>query len=290
MKRSQLFTGCLVSLLILCVVALAIAVSQGPGAQLTISLELNTSMFNKTASMTPSYIGGAFLGILFSVFLSYLSSNLLDMLTEKYMGINKIFRKIVPRYRRPFIFTFTIQEISALIFTGIITGVTFALVNHSLFSSEGFLTFIFIAFVINIIHLSAHLYFAHSKRVFAEYRIWILGTIMLILTTVLFHSPFGRAGTMSIENYDKRSLGLTMFIGPLSSLLLAVGFLLLMLFSIAYSNIGVIGLKISLVSCVFSLIPVSGEGKKIFDWNKRVWAMIITPAFLFYITMLILLY
>lgn len=120
---------------------------------------------------------------------------------------------------------------------------------------------------------------ARSLGIWAEYRVWPVGIVMLLVFTLAFRSPFCVAGRSEFKcaRPTKRSVGLVSLSGPVACLLLAGVFT--MLLSLGFAQLGSLGVLVCITKATFDLIPAPPMGgKEIFDWNKIIWLMFILPS------------
>ncbi|MBS7636350.1 hypothetical protein KEJ37_03245 [Candidatus Bathyarchaeota archaeon] len=142
--------------------------------------------------------------------------------------------------------------------------------------------FVFGALVMTsfLIHELAHKFTAQKSGLWAEFRIMLFG---LILTAISIVSPLFKIispGAVVISGLtSKRKIGKISIAGPLTNILLSIGFLLVAL-SIPVSNFAyllLLGFAINAWIAFLNLIPLGIlDGFKVFLWNKIVWALAFT--------------
>ena len=128
-----------------------------------------------------------------------------------------------------------------------------------------------------ILHELAHKYVAQSYGLWAEFRVNSLG---VILTAISIVSPFKfiAPGAVVISGFaDRDRMGLTALAGPVVNIVIAVA-LLITLPVLARTSIYIAilyGAAINAFLALFNLIPFSiFDGRKVYAWNKRYWAVI----------------
>ena len=77
--------------------------------------------------------------------------------------------------------------------------------------------------------------------------------------------------------------------GTLVSLTVAILSLFLIPFGELFLLAGSMGFSLNMLACVYALLPIIPmDGKKIYDWNKRIWAAIFLPIFIVYVVVFII--
>jgi len=132
-----------------------------------------------------------------------------------------------------------------------------------------------------ILHELSHKYVAQTYGLWAEFRVNAFG---VILTAISIVSPlkFIAPGAVVISGFaDREKMGLTAIAGPIVNVVIAVG-LLTTLPVLAQTPIYVAilyGAAINAFLALFNLIPFSiFDGRKVYAWNKRYWAVIFIVA------------
>lgn len=140
-----------------------------------------------------------------------------------------------------------------------------------------------------IAHEMAHKFVARRLGYWAEFRVWPMGLVLSLITSVggfLFAAP----GATMVEGMDPRNLrgwGQTALAGPVTNLLFATGFyasslVLSRLGSFASAALLFLAL-INTLFATFNLLPVGIlDGAKVFRWNRVYWfvAFVLSFAFL----------
>ncbi|MFQ6010950.1 MAG: AN1-type zinc finger domain-containing protein [Nitrososphaerales archaeon] len=141
-----------------------------------------------------------------------------------------------------------------------------------------------------LLHELAHKFAAQKYGLWAEFRAWNLGLIMAVMfafTGFIFAAPGAvyirpKTGdfTSTISN---RENGIISVVGPLTNIVLAGFFFLLLNSGLGGglgSAIGFMGVRINLFLAAFNMIPFGMfDGRKVFAWNKILWAFIAIPLF-----------
>lgn len=200
-------------------------------------------------------------------------------------------RKTTAVTRSPVLLGISRRELLIAIVCIFILGAVFAYAKVFRLTLDVFVMFILAAGLTTVIHELAHRYFARRYNAETEFKFWDIGTISLLLTSLVFKTPMGQPGrniTNKQGELSPKVQGLISLAGPVASLLLALLFLLLMSIDIRQVNLGLTGFKMSMLACVYSLMPFEPmEGMRILKWNKPVWGLIFLPALGFYLFMLI---
>jgi len=110
------------------------------------------------------------------------------------------------------------------------------------------------------------------QGVYAEYRIWTLGVILLLLSAILFRVPFAFPGKTKFHpaGLTRRKKGIANMTGVATCLGLAALFFYMP--NIGFRDTGGLGVAICLMSAFFTMFPISPlDGKAIYEWKKAVW-------------------
>jgi hypothetical protein len=195
-------------------------------------------------------------------------------------------------FKKPLLFKVSLLEALVAVFSIILLGVTFAYVNDGRhFILLNIAVFSIIAGMTTVIHELAHWYYATRYGTRTELRFWGIGTLALLVTTLLFGVVFGQPARTIInspEKLEKKKMGIISMAGPLVSLSISAVFLMVMAFGGSFSYIGVKGLPISMVACVYSLLPIYPmEGKNVWNWDRKAWAFAFLPALIAYMALLV---
>jgi len=180
------------------------------------------------------------------------------------------------------------NNIAVSLIGAVVFGAAF---TFTLLSSFGlkvgvFATLTFIGGIVVIVPRTVQYLAAKKFEMSAEYRLWWGGMLVVFLTSALLGAVYGQPVRTAInreDEYEKKKLSLVMLAGPLVSFILSLSFLLIYLLGGTYTSLAWVGLNMSLLSAVVSLIPtVPLEGERVYKWNKVVWAAIFIPILLAY--------
>ncbi len=180
---------------------------------------------------------------------------------------------------------FSKKEKKDLFYAGLMISLAFAILlsgGLSGFFNTGFLIVFIIAFFTAgigfLFHEMMHKYVAQNYRLFAEFR----ASYKMLWLAILF-SFFGfiiaAPGAVLIRGeITKEKNGKISLAGPLTNLILA---LLFLIFILILNPLGIFGaflkfgLTINSLLAAFNMIPAMPfDGKKVFDWNKNVYFIV----------------
>jgi Zn-dependent protease len=183
---------------------------------------------------------------------------------------------------------FTSHEIRDIIISMLVIAGVFAYIISGRTLGAYFLNLIPITLVAVglgfVLHELAHKFVAVRYGFFAEYRMWVEGLVLAIITAS-FGFLFAAPGAVYIhgDHISREENGKISLAGPLTNIALAVIFFLLkpsLSFSPFLSAIISLGFLINSFLALFNLIPFSiFDGAKIFRWNPLIW--LITAGFAF---------
>lgn len=134
-----------------------------------------------------------------------------------------------------------------------------------------------------VLHELAHKMVAIRYGFWAEYKLWVEGLILALITSY-FGFVFAAPGAVYIhgEYINPEQNGKISLAGPITNILLALCFLVLLPFvngSIILLAIAQLGFAINSFLALFNLIPFSIlDGAKIFKWNPLIWVITIAIA------------
>jgi Zn-dependent protease len=128
-----------------------------------------------------------------------------------------------------------------------------------------------------LLHELAHKVTAQKSGLWAEFRIMLFG---LVLTAISIVSPLFKIvspGAVVVSGLtSKRNFGKISIAGPLTNIILSIGFLLATFFAPAssFAYLFLLSFAINAWIAFLNLIPFGMlDGYKIFFWNKVVWAL-----------------
>jgi len=198
--------------------------------------------------------------------------------------------------------THTAAEIRDILVSALILGFAFTV---SLFSSSnplnfildpGFITpFLFTTFIVAasiIAKEMAQKGAARTMHSHATYRLWAPGALISVLSSflpVVFAVVSGmKIGTEYAERHGKwrinlttRQIGIIGIIGPLMSISIAMGLIMLspLVGSVGGLNLFIAAAEINILIGLFALLPVGFlDGKKIIRWEVGLWIFLFLMA------------
>ncbi len=125
-----------------------------------------------------------------------------------------------------------------------------------------------------LIHEIAHKIAAQRRGLWAEFRLTLWGAV---LTLVSVFSPFkiiAPGAIMIAGSAGLREIAQISIVGPATNLLLSTLFLGLSFVPSLFSSLFMLVALINAYMALFNLIPIGIlDGSKIFNWNKKVWAL-----------------
>ncbi len=134
-----------------------------------------------------------------------------------------------------------------------------------------------------VLHELAHKFVAIRYGFWAEYRFWIEG-LFLALISAAFGFVFAAPGAVYIhgEYISKEQNGKISLAGPATNIILGgLFFLLIYYFSSVpiLGALGLLGFTVNSFLALFNLIPFSIlDGAKIFRWNPLIWIVVTAVA------------
>ena len=145
-------------------------------------------------------------------------------------------------------------------------------------------TFFFVSFVAVgsgfVLHELMHKFTAERYGYWAEFRMWIMGIALALVTSTLGFI-FAAPGATYIQGYNvsDRQNGIISLAGPLTNVVIASIFLLVGLAATGIVGaIGMVGFQVNLFLAAFNMLPVMPlDGAKVFHWNKIIWIVVFVP-------------
>lgn len=138
-----------------------------------------------------------------------------------------------------------------------------------------------------VLHELAHKFTAMHFGYWAEFRkdnqMLLIAVVLAAIAHVVFAAP--GATVYYGDRISRREEGLISAAGPATSLVLALGFLMLYLLTLTTSkslvqDIGFAGFQINAMIAAFNMLPVSVlDGRKVLVWNVGIFAVLIAAAF-----------
>jgi len=156
--------------------------------------------------------------------------------------------------------------------------------GSSLFAGQSFVYLYVVAFVAVgsgfVLHELMHKFTAERYGYWAEFRMWVMGIILALITSTLGFI-FAAPGATYIQGYNvsDRQNGIISLAGPATNIVIAFLFLLVGLVGTGFvGDIGAIGFPVNLFLATFNMLPIMPlDGAKVFRWNKLYWAGVFIP-------------
>ncbi|EKQ55325.1 MAG: Zn-dependent protease [Methanobacterium sp. Maddingley MBC34] len=183
---------------------------------------------------------------------------------------------------------FTSHEIRDIIISMLVIAGVFAYVFRSINQGD-FISLIPVTLVAVglgfVLHELAHKFVAIKYGFYAEYRLWVEGLVLAIVTAA-FGFVFAAPGAVYIHGQyiSKEENGKISIAGPLTNIALAVIFFVLIQF-VSFSPILALvcslGFTINSFLAFFNLLPIGIlDGAKVLKWNPVIWVVITGIAFI----------
>jgi Zn-dependent protease len=135
-----------------------------------------------------------------------------------------------------------------------------------------------------IVHEIMHNFTSHRFGIESEFRISLLGTISVAITSVLFGNVFavpGRTILYGESTQDQR--GKIALSGPVLSFIMVVLFWLLADYGGFVGSVGLAGFNVAFIMAVFEMLPIAPmEGKEVRKWKRWAWRLYFFPVFVLY--------
>ncbi len=132
-----------------------------------------------------------------------------------------------------------------------------------------------------VFHELAHRFAANRYGAHAEYRAWNTGLWIAMLSS-FFGFIFAAPGAVYFygDRIDSKKQAIISIAGPLTNLIVALGFLLLSKSGISILQIlGVYGFQINVFLAAFNMLPVYPlDGSKVFSYSVGMWAIVFLTA------------
>lgn len=181
------------------------------------------------------------------------------------------------------ILRFSKPEIRDLLKSWLAISLAFAIALSGIISLENLLTsFLISASTVGIgfiFHELSHKYLAQKYGCIAEFRSYdkmLIIAILLSFTGIIFAAP----GGVFIQGFvGKVRNGKISSAGIIANISIAFIFLI-MLISTPFKTLSYYGLLINSWLALFNLIPIGNfDGKKVLNWNKKVYTALLITAF-----------
>lgn len=183
---------------------------------------------------------------------------------------------------------FTSREVRDIIISMLVITLVFAYLfsgrNFQVLYSSVIIPVTFIAVGMGfVLHELAHKFVAIRYGFWAEYRLWIEGLFLALISAALGF-VFAAPGAVYIhgEYISKDQNGKISLAGPATNIILGgLFFLLIYYFSSVpiLGALGLLGFTVNSFLALFNLIPFSIlDGAKIFRWNPLIWIVVTAVA------------
>ncbi len=131
-----------------------------------------------------------------------------------------------------------------------------------------------------VLHELMHKFTAERYGYWAEFRMWVMGIVLALITSTLgfiFAAP--GATYISGNNVTPRQNGIISLAGPATNIVIAGIFLLVgNVGSSILVDIGGLGFYINLFLATFNMLPIMPlDGAKVWRWNKAIWVGVFVP-------------
>ena len=175
---------------------------------------------------------------------------------------------------------FSKREIFALLKSWIVISLAFAILFYD---SKNSYFIVFLASLLTaglgfLLHELAHKLIAQRYGFYAEFYSFDF-MLLLALAFSFFGFILAAPGAVFIHgNITKKKNGIISMAGPLTNIVLAVIFLIMMKLSF-FSFISEFGFRINSLLALFNMIPImSFDGHKVLEWNKPIFTLVILIA------------
>jgi Zn-dependent protease len=202
-------------------------------------------------------------------------------------------RKLRPSEgRSALLLTLSKREFLVIAASALIFSLAFLLKDRLQIQGVTILVFILMGGMATVAHELSHRFFAHRWQSDSEFQFWGLGTVMMLVTAWLFGNVFSKPSrtlTSSTDHLTSEQGVLVAIAGPLANIVFALASLLLLPLGGVLTLIGQAGFSMNLLSCVYDLVPVVPmDGKRLFAYNKIIWAALFFPLLFLYIAIFML--
>jgi Zn-dependent protease len=178
---------------------------------------------------------------------------------------------------------FTKNEIRDLIISVVALALIFNSFNISLLPAT-----IFVVVIAFFAHEMSHKFVAMHYGCDAEYKMWPLGIVLGLVTSLIggfviaapgavYVSPYKKGFAFRVANLSKRNYAIISLSGPLVNIALASSLVLL---NILYSlDLLIMTARISFFLAFFNLLPIPPmDGSKVMSWNIKIWGALLVVA------------
>lgn len=188
---------------------------------------------------------------------------------------------------------FSRREIKDLVIAWLIISLAFAILfsgARELFSNKFIISLLISAFTVGIgflFHEIMHKYFAQKYGLGAEFHAFYK-MLFLALLFSLFGFIIAAPGAVFISGRVTREKnGKISLAGPLTNIILAVSFLIVLLFLPVgiFRMIAYYGLSINSLLALFNLLPfIPFDGGKVYAWNKLAYVIVVILALVLFLS------
>lgn len=174
-------------------------------------------------------------------------------------------------------FSFSSKEVAHLTIAAILTALVALSFNWSrlfIYPVQSLLLAV-IMIISFILHEIAHKFTAQHFGIWAEFRLMLFGVLLTLLSIIPFSFiKFLAPGAVMIASpTNEEENGKISISGPIINLTLGVLFLILNFLVTSLQYIFRVGLFLNGFIALFNLLPITIlDGKKVFRWNKMIWA------------------
>jgi Zn-dependent protease len=229
---------------------------------------------------------GSALSAMFAKLIVFLENTFGWVLQGRIAEKQKEERNFSKDHDRKLLLGFTPRELIVIGIGALVIGVLFYYAARLPLDPEKIAVFIIMGGIALMTHEIAHWYMNRKYQSTTEIQFWGMGAIIMAVTSWLFGSIFAQPTMTLVHEHvplERRSLGIVMLSGPVLSVLIAFGCLLLIPLGGLFSTAGTIGFSINLLQAVFEMLPIKPcDGRDVYVWNKAVWAVVFMPLLLVY--------
>jgi Zn-dependent protease len=142
-----------------------------------------------------------------------------------------------------------------------------------------------------VLHEMSHKFTARRYGYWAEFRVWPLGLILALITS-MFGFIFAAPGATYIsgQNITHSENGKISIAGPLTNVAVALAFVPFLVVggNSFWGYLGSYGVYINVFLALFNMLPVMPlDGAKVFGWSKLRWSSLFVPLALVFIYFLV---
>lgn len=166
-----------------------------------------------------------------------------------------------------------------VIAVGVLSFLYGSIFPSSVSLSVSIVVFTLILTVSFFIHEIAHKVTAQRKGLWAEFRLTIWGSVMTLIFAFLPIKLISPGAVMIAGSAEKRDIGRISLAGPITNIILSIGFLGASFVPNPFSLFFLFGGFFNGYLAAFNLIPYGVfDGLKIFHWSKAVWGLVFATS------------